>query len=132
MAFTTDKDDYQQVQLAHNGQPKSMRVHALVLITFVGPCPDGMQCRHLDGNPTNNHVSNLAWGTPLENAQDTILHGTVGIGEKNGRSILNANDVLEIRSRAANGESQSVLAKNFGVTKSNISLIVRRKKWTHI
>src|SRR5262249_43840339 len=30
---------------------ENFKVHALVLLAFVGPCPPGMECRHLDGNP---------------------------------------------------------------------------------
>lgn len=51
-------------------------VHALVLLAFVGPRPDGMLTRHLDGDPTNNHLSNLVYGTPSENAMDAVRHGT--------------------------------------------------------
>jgi DNA-binding CsgD family transcriptional regulator len=34
-------------------------------------------CRHLDGNPANNHISNLGWGTNSENTQDRLEHGTM-------------------------------------------------------
>jgi hypothetical protein len=34
-----------------------------------------MQCRHLDGNPSNNRPDNLRWGTAKENAADMIRHG---------------------------------------------------------
>lgn len=51
-------------------------VHRLVLEAFIGPCPDGMQCRHLDGNPGNNFVTNLRWGTSSENNLDKVGHGT--------------------------------------------------------
>jgi len=37
------------------------RVDHLVLLAFVGPCPEGYECRHLDGDPANNHVDNLRW-----------------------------------------------------------------------
>lgn len=37
-------------------------VHRLVLAAFVGPCPDGMEVRHLDGDPANNSLGNLAYG----------------------------------------------------------------------
>lgn len=49
-------------------------VHRLVLEAFVGPCPPGMQCRHLDGNSLNNRLSNLCWGTPKENLDDAVRH----------------------------------------------------------
>lgn len=58
-------------------------VHQLVLEAFVGPCPPGMQCRHFpDRNPANNHLSNLQWGTPKQNAADRVIHGTNGNGRK--------------------------------------------------
>ena len=51
-------------------------VHVLVLSTFVGPRPDGMEVRHLDGNSLNNSLENLAWGTHKENTQDAFVHGS--------------------------------------------------------
>lgn len=51
-------------------------VHHLVLFVFVGPKPDGMQCRHLDNTPGHNALSNLAWGTHEEDEQDKIRNGT--------------------------------------------------------
>lgn len=56
---------------------KRLYLHRAVLEAFVGPCPDGYECRHLDGNPTNNRVENLVWGTPSENMQDRWRHGTM-------------------------------------------------------
>lgn len=51
-------------------------VHSLVLAAFVGPRPDGSECCHGDGDPTNNRVENLRWDTRLANVQDMIRHGT--------------------------------------------------------
>lgn len=53
------------------------KVHRLVLEAFVGPAPEGAETRHLDGDKHNNWLSNLAWGTSLENAADTCAHGTL-------------------------------------------------------
>lgn len=128
----TDRDGYQTVCLCHDGHKRTVKIHSLVLTVFVGPCPDGMVCRHLDGIRTNNHVSNLAWGTPCENSQDMILHGTSNKGGRHGMVKLTDADVLDIRARAASGESQTAIAKDFLVTQSNVSLIVRRRKWKHI
>jgi hypothetical protein len=56
---------------------KSETVHKLVLIAFVGGRVDGsLQCRHLNGNPLDNRLDNICWGTAQENAQDQIKHGT--------------------------------------------------------
>lgn len=56
---------------------KRKRVHSLVLEAFVGPKPEGMQCRHLNGNKQDNRLENLAWGTAKENAADSVAHGVL-------------------------------------------------------
>lgn len=132
IACIKDKSGYHRVDIYHDGYSKRISVHTLVLLMFVGPCPDGMECRHIDGNRANNHVSNLAWGTRSENQRDRFLHGTSSLGENNGLSKLTASDVLEIRRRAANGETHIAIAKDFSVNRANISHIVRRLTWKHI
>jgi hypothetical protein len=64
------------VTLCSNGRQESWFVHQLVAAAFLGPRPDGLEVRHLDGDPLNNAVSNLAYGTRLENIQDKKRHGT--------------------------------------------------------
>ena len=54
---------------------KKYFIHSLLLITFVSPRPKGFITRHLDGNPLNHSLDNLAWGTPRENYDDAIKHG---------------------------------------------------------
>ena len=51
-------------------------VHHLVLTAFDGPRPAGMtHIRHLNGNPADNRLTNLAYGTPSENGRDMVAHG---------------------------------------------------------
>ncbi len=50
-------------------------VHQLVAMTYIGPCPEGMQIRHLDDDHTNNHWTNLAYGTAKENMADSVATG---------------------------------------------------------
>lgn len=57
------------------GKFTTFRVHRLILEAFVGPCPDGMEARHKDGNPGNNRLDNLAWGTKEENTEDNRKSG---------------------------------------------------------
>ena len=56
------------VTLYANGKPTRRPIHQLVLEAFEGPCPDGMQVSHLDESRDNNRLSNLAYATPVENA----------------------------------------------------------------
>lgn len=51
-------------------------VHRLVAAAFIGQCPDGMEVCHKDGDPANNRVGNLRYGTRSDNVQDMLRHGT--------------------------------------------------------
>ena len=66
---------YPTVGLHRDGKRHFRLVHRLVLQAFVGHCPKGMECRHLDGDQINNRLENLQWGTRTENMADMIRHG---------------------------------------------------------
>ncbi len=121
---------YLQVSLYRaDGSRRSVRVHVLVLTTFVGLRPDGLVTRHLDGNPTNNVLANLAWATQARNLADTIQHGTASRGERHGRARLREGDVHEIRSRVAHGESRVAIARRFCVSRQTVGDIVTGRRW---
>lgn len=74
--YATARGGYPTVRLQSNqGQEPSACIHRLVMLAFVGPMPDGQEVRHLDGDPTNNRLSNLTYGTSSENARDMVRHG---------------------------------------------------------
>ena len=60
---------------------RTKKVHRLVAAAFIGNAP-GKQVRHLDGNPHNNCVENLEYGTNSENQRDSVRHGTHHIARK--------------------------------------------------
>lgn len=66
---------YRTVKLRRDGIYVNMPIHRLVTAAFLGPCPEGLEVRHLDGNALNNDLSNLAYGTSSENKLDTVRHG---------------------------------------------------------
>lgn len=104
-------------------------IHHLVLEAFVGPRPAGMVGCHNDGNPSNNDVSNLRWDTHQSNMADRDAHGRTRRGEAHARAVLTHKDVDDIRRRAAEGETQSALAREYGRHQAHISKIVRREIW---
>lgn len=114
---------------------KSIPLHAIVAEAFHGKRPEGMQCRHIDGNKTNNHPSNLAWGTAKENIHDKIIHGTnIGpSGEKNRHAKLTADDVRSIRGLCGSkSKSHKDVAKLYGITENHVYYIVSRRSWKHV
>jgi hypothetical protein len=79
-----DKDGYKELVVNLDGKRKHFKIHHLVLTAFVGYRGVGQECRHLDGDPSNNHVGNLAWGTHKENIADSIVSGTRARGNLEG------------------------------------------------
>lgn len=56
-------------------------LHRLVYEAFVGSIPQDAQVRHLNDDPHDNRVENLAIGTPMQNVADRILNGHQRYGE---------------------------------------------------
>lgn len=107
-------------------------VHRLVLETYVGPCPSGMECRHLNGNPADNHLENLCWGTHSENVLDAVKHGTHvnNRGAKQGRSKLTEVQVRVIMFAYLTGKvTQEQLAQAFEVSISTIKSVTQKRNW---
>lgn len=123
-----------RVNLNKPGERSQYRrgVHRLVLEAFVGPCPEGMQCCHADGDPTNNRLSNLRWDTQESNYADRSRHGTDNQGERNGRAKLDAATVRVIRELAAAGHTKAALARQFRVGWATVRGVINREIWRHV
>lgn len=138
MKLYTDKRGYKFARLTKskpvNGKRNSRcwLVSRLVLMAFVGPCPAGKEACHKNGNPSDNRLSNLYWGTRTDNMADAKRHGTDNEGERNGMSKLTEDDVRRIRSEVAAGRTQTEVAREYGVHQSLISNIVRHRRWSHV
>lgn len=100
-----------------------------VLLAFFGPCPDGMECCHRDGDCTNDAADNVRWDTVAANKADMVAHGTRLRGEQINTAKLTEDAVREIR---RTGYPLRPLAKRFGVSETVISLVLRRKAWQHV
>lgn len=64
-----------RVVLCNKGAHSQRYVYHLVLESFVGKCPVGMEARHLDDDQSNNRLTNLLWGTRSDNSKDRIRNG---------------------------------------------------------
>jgi hypothetical protein len=106
--------------------------HRLVAEAFLGPCPDGQEVRHKDGDRSNNHLSNLCYGTPKDNAEDRDVHGTTYRGERLWSNKLSIFDVLQIRRSYADGVSPTLLARRYSLNRGTVHRIVKRLIWKHI
>lgn len=74
--YVANKSGHRRVVLKRpEGGRLQQYVHRVVLSAFVGPCPDGMECCHNDGDGTNNRLKNLRWDTTSSNMYDKVKHG---------------------------------------------------------
>lgn len=123
---------YKIVSLWKNNKQRMHRVCKLVLETFIGPCPDGMECRHLDGNSGNDILTNLKYGTKQENINDKFLHGTTIKGSMVWNSKLKETDIPKIKDLIRLGFSDSEIGKIFNVNYATIYDIRKNKTWKHV
>lgn len=122
------------LRLCRNGERYKFLLHRLVLETFVGPCPEGMEgCHSPDNNPTNCRLENLRWGTHTDNMQDRVLHGTSSRGQKNAFAKLTDEQVKLLRERyGKGGVTMSVMASELGVSKTTVRMAIRGLTWGHV
>ena len=142
--FITNKGYYQYAIRNEDGKMGSIQAQVAVLLAFVGPRPtptgkDFYEASHLDGDPSNNRLENLAWETHQQNMDRMVTHmaargGPVNYrrGEDQHLAVLTAAQVVDIRRRYLDGDSQYTLAKAFNVSRATIAQVVNRRTWRHL
>jgi hypothetical protein len=136
-----DRYGYFYVTVWLDGKAAKRRVHRLVCEAWHGPCPEGLECAHLDGDCANNRADNLRWVTHRENVGHMILHGTINrdvsaavaasvkrdrSGSRNPNARFSDDDVAEIKRLVEFGWSMRRVGALFGVNPGTISKISRR------
>jgi hypothetical protein len=128
-----DSAGYPLATFRSAGVRRSIRVHTLVLEAFVGPRPEGQECRHLDGNPANCCLGNVRWGTHRENMEDRARHDRNPRGARQGNAKLTEDAARAILASTDRSRGWCTrLARQYGVSQSHISHIIRRKTWCHL
>lgn len=121
-----DGGGYRLVILCREGERFTRKVHRLILETFVGPRPEGMECCHGPNGKLDNSLANLSWGTKSKNhGEDQLRDGTDSRGERNHNVKLNDLQVRIIR-RLKGELTQRVVADVFGITQANVYYIQKR------
>lgn len=133
------KGGWLQVSLCKQGKRLGQSIHRLVLLAFVGPCPEGMECCHNDGNGKNNRLDNLRWDTSKANAADRKRHGvdntglTYNFGVTNYNAKLNDRKVRRVRKLWQTGRyGVRQLGRMFGVGHTQILNVINNVTWRHV
>lgn len=130
---------YYAVGLYTGGKHCRYLVHRLVLLTFRGPCPAGMEACHANDVSTDNRLENLRWDTRDNNMKERVANPERGNhGTRHGLAKLTDEVVQEIRRRHVkvkpgqrHGNTKE-LAEEFGVGTQAIGKIVNGHRWQHV
>lgn len=107
--------------------------HVLSYLLHYGPIPDKLHVCHSCDNPKCVNPKHLWLGTHQENMKDRNEKGRCGVSGRYGEDIntskLTEEQVREIRSCVEKGAKQTQMAKRFGVSRSTINSLIKRRTW---
>lgn len=135
---------------------KMQRAHRFIYESTFGPLPAAIMVLHHCDNRRCIRPDHLYPGTHAQNMRDRDERHRTASGDQNGmrtrpdrnavrlypdrlargeranKSHLTAADVSAIRAAHATGESQSALARRYGVSQAMVNKIVHRISWAHV
>lgn len=125
---------YMRVGLFVNNKRITYSVHRLVALAFIKN-PDNLpQVNHIDGNKSNNNISNLAWCSASENQK----HSCRVLGNKPikpwegkfGKDNPFSKSVIQLKDNVIVGEfgGLSEAERNTGISHSHISQVCSGKR----
>lgn len=149
---------YEVVHISVCGRRFRWLVHRLVAVVFLdGPDrSDQTEVMHKDDNPRNNVVTNLRWGTHVENMRQMAERGRHGSitkphrvprgdrhnsrtkpesvprGERSGAATITDGHVRAIRALAELGMSTSEIARKLEISRNAAKQVLRGKSWRHV
>lgn len=123
------KSGYGQVSVGGNKRNHASRI---AYLAWVGPLDGQFACHRCDNPPCIN-PAHLFAGTPKENSEDCANKGRTPHGERQWGHKLTEDEVRAIRAAYATGKfTQAELARTYGVSKSNVNVLILGKTWARV
>ena len=114
---------------------KTEDAHRVSYQLFVGEIPDGLEVMHGCNTPLCVNPAHLSLGTHAENMAQTAGRRqsmSPARGSRHGLSKLTEADVVAIWGYRKSELSHREIGKMFGVSGTNITVILNRKMWQHV
>lgn len=127
---TGDESAYGQFNIDN----RKFGAHRVAYELAYGPIPGDLCVLHTCDTPRCVRPDHLFLGTRADNNADKMQKGRArsSRGSSNPGARLSDEQVLTIRERAANGESQTALSQEYGVARTLIGMIARGQAWQHL
>lgn len=130
---SVDKDGYGTIGRADGSH---LKAHRESYRFHCGEIPEGAHVLHTCDITACIAPGHLYLGDPAQNGHDKKVRGRargeVKFGVRNPMHRLTDEDVIAIRLRFAQGETQKSIGLDYNMTQAAISKIVRRERWTHV
>ena len=127
----TSDTEYPFLTLCSNGIKRTSPIHLLVAAAFLEKVDGKDFVNHINGNKHDARLENLEYTNRRGNQIHAYRTGLQTIDSESGNAKLTWEKVKEIRAQweSEDGLSYPILAKRFGITRSNISMIIRERTW---
>ena len=115
-------DNYYDVNITIDGKRKKVLLHRLLATAFI-PNPNNYpHIDHIDGNPSNNELSNLRWCTPKMNANNPVRAARESAAFTGKYNTKNSKRIVRIDNNGIVKEYPSIKeAGRNGFTEANIT-----------
>lgn len=129
----TNKNGYIEFTLKKGSKRIRRYLHRMIAEAFFRNDKNYPIVRHLDDNPSNNCVDNLAWGTQIDNMADARLNGIKMPSFRNNPELLEKAMINRrmpvVAKNIKTGEelyfiSQQEAGRKLGIRQSDISSVI--------
>jgi hypothetical protein len=106
-------------------EKRAINVNRAVALAFHGdpPAPE-YHAAHYDGDPLNNHYTNIRWATAKENEADKERHGRKVTWRKYPLAKLSDDDVARMKELRRSGMMHKDIAAMYGLHKSYVQHVI--------
>lgn len=125
---------YLQTSLSKETKRFNTGIHRVVAIAFIPNPENKPQVNHINGIKTDNRVENLEWCTNKENQIHAVKTGLCNpnYGDKHHNSKLTNEDAKNARVLFKTGVSNIELSKNYNISATAMSNILKNKTYINI
>lgn len=122
------------VHLYLNQSREALLLHRLVAVAFIPNPSNKPEINHINGDRSDNSVSNLEWATRAENMEHGFRTGLINnTGTNHGNNVYPDEQIREVKRLLKEGSlTQKAIAEVTGVKKGTVEQIAQGRQWRHI